>query len=172
MSLTSPGNFNLLTTEIPYVLRKKHKFCSVTPQPQPCHSHQQQDTTLFPVVWTTLLQAEGADSVNNKETNTSLVPDKSEETWPKFHQNSQRPKKELKKKSFNHQHFFFWRTQERNRRIHWDAQLIFCHWSCPKTQKDKLLKMYQLKDRVVSDFRVHRGLLSFGSLFTLTKIKG
>lgn len=52
----------------------------MTPQPQPCHSHQQQDKMLFPVAWTTQLQAEGADSVNNKETNKSLAADKSGET--------------------------------------------------------------------------------------------
>lgn len=56
----------LSSTEIPYVLKQNLKLWLMTPQPQPCHSHQQHDTMLFPVAWTTHLQAEGADSVNNK----------------------------------------------------------------------------------------------------------
>lgn len=95
----------LSLVEIPYVLRKNLKFFSMTP----CHSHPQQDTIWFPVAWTAQLQAEGADSVNNKETDKSLAADKSGETWPKcwYHQDSQRPKKEFKEKQVSTTISFF-----------------------------------------------------------------
>lgn len=94
----------LSLVEIAYVLRQNLKFFSMTPW----HSHQQQDTILFPVAWTTQLQAEGADSVNNKETDIFLAADNLEKHDPNFGITKilRGQRRSLKKNKFQPQFFF------------------------------------------------------------------